>query len=481
MKKLIILLILTVISSSAFCKTITVTSSADSGAGTLRQAVLDANANDSIVFDANISKIVLSNQLILDKNLTINGSSTTKTSISVSAGYYLWEFVIQTGAAVKVNNLIFRDVNVVSTCAGAVVNYGVLTVTNCVFTNNKILRFGAGINNCTGATLYVDSCEFYQNNCGEGGALGTAPNSTAYISNSFFENNSAPSGSAIFNQGNMNTINCTFSSNINTGIYGGTVFNNFGGAINLINCTFNANSGSSCSAFSNDMNSTVFIANTLFVNNICSSSSSATIFNGQSSGYSSTLTLVNNTIAGNKAIGVYNSYGTAKLYNNIVWDSTTDVYTTNSGLTAANNLIGSSNVDLSGNNNIINIAPKFVGNGDYSLQAGSPAINAGNNNYLPDSIKLDLQGKARVSGSLIDMGAYEYVNGLSIQNIPATSGILVYATSGRIIVTNITGQKQIYTASGQRISSGYGVEFPVPAPGIYILKAGAVVQKVIVK
>ncbi|MDO9041283.1 MAG: hypothetical protein Q7U64_02925, partial [Desulfocapsaceae bacterium] len=60
--------------------TLTVTSSADSGAGTLRQAILDAVADDTITFDsttfppATPTTITLASQLTINKNLTINGN-----------------------------------------------------------------------------------------------------------------------------------------------------------------------------------------------------------------------------------------------------------------------------------------------------------------------------------------------------------------------------------------------------------------------
>jgi len=44
--------------------------------------------------------------------------------------------------------------------------------------------------------------------------------------------------------------------------------------------------------------------------------------------------------------------------------------------------------------------------GDLRLQAGSPAINAGDNQYVT-AIPTDLDGNPRISGEIVDMGAYE--------------------------------------------------------------------------
>jgi hypothetical protein len=59
-------------------------------------------------------------------------------------------------------------------------------------------------------------------------------------------------------------------------------------------------------------------------------------------------------------------------------------------------------------------APLFVSqtNGDYHLQSNSPCINAGNNAYVVGST--DLDGKPRISGGTVDVGAYEFQNPASI-------------------------------------------------------------------
>ncbi len=46
--------------------------------------------------------------------------------------------------------------------------------------------------------------------------------------------------------------------------------------------------------------------------------------------------------------------------------------------------------------------------GDLRLQPDSPAIDAGHNGHLPDTIITDLDGKPRIVNTFIDMGAYEY-------------------------------------------------------------------------
>src|ERR1039458_9269427 len=85
--------------------------------------------------------------------------------------------------------------------------------------------------------------------------------------------------------------------------------------------------------------------------------------------------------------------------------------------------------------NITN-APLFVdsANGNLRLQSNSPCINAGNNAYVTTTT--DLDGRPRIVGGTVDMGAYEcqspalldFYNWLQTYELP-TSASSVYADS----------------------------------------------------
>ena len=149
---------------------------------------------------------------------------------------------------------------------------------------------------------------------------------------------------------------------------------------------------------------------------------------------SSTVTLTNNTLVGNTSKGSGGGlffFGdvsdSAFLYNNIFWDNTTD---TNRGadLTIHNDNDGQLPVALMANNfdqsesgflieipiyldpsNLNALDPLFVDadNGDLHLTEGSPMIDAGYP-QTPDLPETDLDGKPRVQGAAVDIGAYEY-------------------------------------------------------------------------
>jgi hypothetical protein len=146
--------------------------------------------------------------------------------------------------------------------------------------------------------------------------------------------------------------------------------------------------------------------------------------------------IVNNTIAGNWAEyvgGIYreNGAGDSLVMNCILWDNGDDLY----GLEASYSCIED---DDQGTGNI-HVNPQFISpeEGDYGLRPNSPCINAGNSVAPLDvsafpmtggvlvswSAGADLGGNPRISGSAVDMGAYEYQEGP-----PALQFVLEYSS-----------------------------------------------------
>ena len=151
-----------------------------------------------------------------------------------------------------------------------------------------------------------------------------------------------------------------------------------------------------------------------------------------------TITLTNNTITGNTAGGsgggiyvwLYGGWGnsdTARIYNNIIFNNKADtdgydLYIINDGdddlLASPVNLYNNDfdqsaagtyiqipfSIDAS---NLDNEDPLFVGDDNYHLIADSPCINAGDND-APDLPDTDKDGNPRITGGIVDMGAYEY-------------------------------------------------------------------------
>jgi predicted outer membrane repeat protein len=156
--------------------------------------------------------------------------------------------------------------------------------------------------------------------------------------------------------------------------------------------------------------------------------------------------LTNVTIAGNSASsggGIYNESSSPKIRNSIIWRNS-DGMVTNSATPEVDYSIvqgggypGSNPV--SGSNYNLTVDPLFVfeedadnaptTGGDYRLESTSPAIDAGSNTYYtsgtPDlsSITTDLDNTARITGTAIDMGAYESSHLPGAQNFYVREGV----------------------------------------------------------
>src|SRR6266403_4432411 len=77
------------VSMSAYADIITVTNTNDSGLGSLRQALADANDGDTINFDPALNGQTInltSGELAIDKNITITGPGPNLLAVSGSSG-----------------------------------------------------------------------------------------------------------------------------------------------------------------------------------------------------------------------------------------------------------------------------------------------------------------------------------------------------------------------------------------------------------
>ena len=144
-------------------------------------------------------------------------------------------------------------------------------------------------------------------------------------------------------------------------------------------------------------------------------------------------TLNNCTLTGNSA-----SYGggccSSTLNNCIVYDNTArasgDNYTTGTF-----NYSCTTPAPASGVGNITN-APVFVDTNGWSnlrLQSNSPCINAGNNAYVTTST--DLDGRPRVVGGTVDIGAYEWQGSIRYVSAASTNPIAPYSSWASAAVT----------------------------------------------
>src|SRR5258705_1910913 len=85
--------------------TITVTNGNDSGPGSLRQALADANDDDTINFDASVGTVILTTaELAIDKSLTLSGGPQMVTVARASQTEFRI-FHVMPGHSVEINGL----------------------------------------------------------------------------------------------------------------------------------------------------------------------------------------------------------------------------------------------------------------------------------------------------------------------------------------------------------------------------------------
>ena len=229
----------------AHAATIAVTNANDSGAGSLRQAIADAASGDIITFDGDYT-IPLASPLLLDKDLTIDGSGHTVTVSGDTDGDGTGSvnvFVVNPSVTVTLQNLTVTK-GYSSGNGGGLINSGVTTVRNVTFLDNHAAGRGGGIQNY--GTLTVENSTFSGNVADTYGGGILINNGIVTVSNSTFYNNSAASqGGGIFTFGSLTLTNDTFSDN--KAGSGSALRVGFGGSINSINSLFvKGASGDNC-------------------------------------------------------------------------------------------------------------------------------------------------------------------------------------------------------------------------------------------
>jgi hypothetical protein len=212
------LLVALLCASPTWAKTFTVTNLNDSGTGSLRAAINDAEARagkDEIVFADGLSgTITLGSELptITDRaGLVIDGGG----DVTVSGNNAVQVLEVAPKAKLDLRSLTVSDgSNIVG---GAIFNAGTLKVTNSTFSGNRATTGGA-IENA--GTLEVTNSTFFGNTATGGGAIRNGGVGTVEVINSTFSGNTATSGGALLNGesssmtlGNTIVANSTFGGN----------------------------------------------------------------------------------------------------------------------------------------------------------------------------------------------------------------------------------------------------------------------------
>ena len=219
---------------------ITVTSIANSGPGTLRQAVADLCADGTITFApalAGQTITLTSTTIALNKHLAIDGSAAPGITLSGNNARRIFDITLNTG--VTLNRLTLTRGQGID--GGAIITRGTLVISESSFVDNAATDYGGAIEVVTGE-LTVSGCTFSGNDAFGGGAIDKADGSVTIENSTFHNNSSLSDGGGFYNYvGTAVVVNSTFSDN-SADAAGGGLYNADSGTLELIN-TILANSG----------------------------------------------------------------------------------------------------------------------------------------------------------------------------------------------------------------------------------------------
>jgi hypothetical protein len=447
-------LLLYAVAIPAHATTITVTNTNDSGPGSLRQALRDANDDDTITFAVTGTITLTSGGLPINKNITISGPSPAQ--LSIDGNQALLVFGIFPDKTAAISGLGIRNgqagilneqgMLTLSNCAVSgnsqvgLFNDGVLTVSNCVVSGNS----GGGISNGH-AVLTVIHCEISGNSYGiyndhgeasvsncivssnsDGGVFNNGvtggPNDHIFgiapltIADSIINDNSGPGVDN--NSGAVTIVDSTISGNSvgNTGDQSGGGVYTHGqktpGNLTVINSTISGNF-----AFSDGGGISSGFSGLTIINSTISGNSTGDQDYGFGGGVAAaTVTIANSTVSGNSAAtcgGVCG--GTVEIGNTILNANAAgniDGNVTSHGYNISSDDGGGL---LNGPGDQINTDPllgPLRNHGGPTLthvpMRGSPAIDAGDPNFTPPP-NHDQRGACflRVFGGRIDVGSVE--------------------------------------------------------------------------
>ena len=353
----------------------TATNGGDRGPGSLRQAILDAQDNqspgdDEIRFAPGLTQVTLTSaQLDVDTTnnggLLINGDFNGANTV-----------IVERSAAIGTPDFRIFDIT-----GNADVTMDALTIRNGDVAAAR----------------------------GNGGGINYNGTGTLTLTQSTVRDNAAKDGGGIYSQGVVNLTNSTVSGNTAVDDGGGVYTE---GAVNLINTTVSGNTAVDDGGGVRSLDGGS-ILNSTITNNIADSSGDG---NGNGGGVvrsvQGTFTIRNSIIAGNfdnspvvgndihPDVSGENINGNG---NNLVGDTigTNGTLGTGSDLTFAG-------LNITDINQVLTPLGNYGGSTQtHALVPGSPAVDAGDNANIPGGITTDQRGAGRNFNTGVDIGAFE--------------------------------------------------------------------------
>jgi predicted outer membrane repeat protein len=420
--------------------TITVINTNDSGPGSLRQALVDANNGDTIDFDSSLKGQTItltSGQLVVNRSVTISGLGANNLTVDGNANDRV--LLVSPGylGTVTISGLTITNGHAQSGGGGGICNnpLSTLTVSNCAIRGNE----GAGIDNLgltpAGAALTVNNSTLSGNSGGgivNEGDLGfgtvTVTNSTVSDNGGSGIDNLAFGTDFNFAGATLTVTNSTVSGN------GGPAIDNFAGYLSgaTVTITNSTVSGNSASQGGGIYNEGAYAYAALTVTNSTVSGNSASqggaIYSVGESDGEATVTITNSTLSGNSASqggAIYNYRGDSISTTSLTIGDTIlnagasgeNIYNVQGTVSSLGYNLSSDNGSgyLTGPGDQINTDPMLGALQDnggptftHALLPSSPAIDAGDPNFTPPPF-YDQRGPGfdRVVNGRIDVGSFE--------------------------------------------------------------------------
>ena len=212
----LLLVVPVILFASARANTITVTNTNDSGPGSLRQALADANDGDTIAFAVTGTIRLTSGELVIDKSITITGPGSDQLSVGLTIPQYHFRvFHVMASPTVVIEGLTIGPSLYFYGC-GILNDQAIVTINNCAVVGNDGQTEGAGIFN--GGTLTVNNSTITGNGLDyQGSGVGISNSGTLIINNCIIGNNRSAKGQTdgggIYSSGMLEITNSTIDGN----------------------------------------------------------------------------------------------------------------------------------------------------------------------------------------------------------------------------------------------------------------------------
>ncbi|MGI8655327.1 MAG: DUF4214 domain-containing protein [Pyrinomonadaceae bacterium] len=192
------------------CRVVTVQNNNDSGAGSLRQAIIDACPEARIRIPGSIGRITLNSQILIDKTLNIEADNPNLNVISGNDATRIFETT--SGTTINISNVTLTGGNAGNGAAGAIANRGTLGIFNSVLVGNRAFSGGAIYN--IGALYLRNSSVINNFASSNSGGIFNLNGQTLELRNVTVAGNSANGvGGGIFNGGTLFIGNSTITGN----------------------------------------------------------------------------------------------------------------------------------------------------------------------------------------------------------------------------------------------------------------------------